>query len=121
MNFFNMARHNDYGKVGEEEVYRFLLEQGYVVLERNWRIGRRELDFVALDGDVLVVIQVKSRMVPESYPEELLSLKKKKNLLAAGAAYLTCNNIRREIRFDLILVIGREMKIEHIPDAIDLF
>lgn len=77
-----MARHNDYGKVGEEEVYRFLLEQGYVVLERNWRIGRRELDFVALDGDVLVVIEVKSRMVPESYPEELLSLKKKKNLLA---------------------------------------
>ncbi|WP_294140855.1 YraN family protein [uncultured Sanguibacteroides sp.] len=116
-----MARHNDYGKIGEEKVYYFLLEQGYVVLERNWRIGRRELDFIALDGDVLVVIEVKTRMMPEAYPEELLSLKKKKNLLAAGAAYLTCKNIRREIRFDLILVIGAEMKIEHIPDAVGLF
>ena len=116
-----MARHNEYGKSGEEKVYRFLLEQGYVVLERNWRIGRKEIDFVAVDGDVLVVLEVKTRILPEEYPEELLSVKKKRNLVAAGAAYLACKNIRKEIRFDLVLVVGAELNIEHIRDVIDLF
>ena len=54
-----MAWHNKLGEYGEEKVNRYLLDMGYTVLERNWRVGHRELDFVCLDGEVLVVVEVK--------------------------------------------------------------
>lgn len=115
-----MAWHNDYGKYGEEKVYHYLLSKGYSVLDRNWRIGHKELDFVFLDGEELVIGEVKTRTIPEEYPQEILSYRKRKNLLVAGVAYLNSHHIKRELRFDLILVTGPEMTIEHIPDAITL-
>ena len=116
-----MAWHNDYGKRGEEKVYRYLLDKGYTVLERNWRIGHKEVDFVVLDGEILVIVEVKTRSVAEEYPEEILSYRKKKNLLLAGAAYLNKHHMKRELRFDLVLVTGPTMLVEHIPDAISLW
>ena len=116
-----MAWHNTYGKYGEEKVFHYLLDQGFLILDRNWRVGRLELDFVVLDGEELVVVEVKTRLRGEEYPEELLSYKKRKNLLLAGSAYLAYHKIQREIRFDLLLLTGAEMRVEHIRNAIDTF
>ena len=41
-----MAWHNKQGKYGEEKVNRYLLDMGYTVLERNWRVEHRELDYL---------------------------------------------------------------------------
>lgn len=50
------------GRYGEELAARRLVTAGMTVLERNWRCGRSgEIDIVALDGDVLVVCEVKTR------------------------------------------------------------
>ena len=116
-----MAWHNKLGKYGEEKVNRYLLDMGYTVLERNWRVGHRELDFVCLDGEVLVVVEVKTRADDNVSLLDLLDYRKKRNLQAAGAAYLTKKNIHREIRFDLVVVTGAEMHLEYIKEIIDLF
>ena len=116
-----MAWHNKQGKYGEEKVNRYLLDMGYTILERNWRVGHRELDFVCLDGEVLVVVEVKTRESDNVSLFDLLDYKKRRNLQAAGAAYLTKKNIHREIRFDLVVVTGVEMHLEYIKEAIDLF
>ena len=116
-----MAWHNKLGEYGEEKVNRYLLDMGYTVLERNWRVGHRELDFVCLDGEVLVVVEVKTRADDNVSLFDLLDYKKRRNLQAAGAAYLTKKNIHREIRFDLVVVTGVEMHLEYIKEAIDLF
>ena len=116
-----MAWHNKHGKYGEEKVNRYLLDMGYTVLERNWRVGHRELDFVCLDGEVLVVVEVKTRADDNVSLFDLLDYRKKRNLQAAGAAYLTKKNIHREIRFDLVVVTGAEMHLEYIKEVIDLF
>lgn len=116
-----MAWHNKLGEFGEEKVNRYLLDMGYTVLERNWRVGHRELDFVCLDGEVLVVVEVKTRADDDVSLLDLLDYRKKRNLQAAGAAYLTKKNIHREIRFDLVVVTGAEMHLEHIKEVIDLF
>lgn len=116
-----MAWHNKLGEYGEEKVNRYLLDMGYMVLERNWRVGHRELDFVCLDGEVLVVVEVKTRADDNVSLFDLLDYRKKRNLQAAGAAYLTKKNIHREIRFDLVVVTGAEMHLEHIKEVIDLF
>ena len=116
-----MAWHNKLGEFGEEKVNRYLLDMGYMVLERNWRVGHRELDFVCLDGEVLVVVEVKTRADDNVSLFDLLDYRKKRNLQAAGAAYLTKKNIHREIRFDLVVVTGASMCLEYIKEAIDLF
>lgn len=116
-----MAWHNSLGKYGEDKVACYLAEQGYTILERNWRVGHRELDFIVLDKEEIVVVEVKTRSSHSDYLFDLISEKKKMNLLAAGAAYLTKKQIQREIRFDLIVLSGPEMKLEHIQDAINIF
>ncbi len=56
-----MATTVEKGRVGEDAAVRTLVARGYVVLERNARTKRGELDVVALDGDVLVFVEVRSR------------------------------------------------------------
>lgn len=116
-----MARHNDLGRHGEDQVVCYLRERGFVILERNWRTGRLELDFVCMDGGVVVVVEVKTRSASEERPEELLDWRKRRNLLAAGAAFLASRGLDRELRFDLVVVSGPERRIDYYPEIIDLF
>ena len=64
-----MAAHNDLGRKGEEKAVEYLVREGYVVLECNWRFKHRELDVFCLKGDLLVVVEVKTRDLPEEHPE----------------------------------------------------
>ena len=116
-----MARHNDLGRHGEDQVACYLRERGFVILERNWRTGRLELDFVCMDGNVIVVVEVKTRYQKEEYPAELLDYRKRRNLQLAATAYITRHRLDLELRFDLVVVSGPEAKIEYYPEIIDLF
>ena len=116
-----MAWHNELGKRGEEKVAGYLQERGMVILERNWRYKHLELDFVCMDGGVVVVVEVKTRSASEERPEELLDWRKRRNLLAAGAAFLASRGLDRELRFDLVVVSGPERRIDYYPEIIDLF
>ncbi|MYX19817.1 YraN family protein [Streptomyces sp. SID8380] len=50
------------GKYGEEAAVRALCTAGLRIVARNWRCGRAgEVDIVALDGDTLVICEVKTR------------------------------------------------------------
>lgn len=50
------------GKFGEEAAVRSLRRSGLRIVARNWRCGRAgEVDIVALDGDTLVICEVKTR------------------------------------------------------------
>jgi putative endonuclease len=55
------AAKDDVGRRGEALAERLLVDEGYVVLARNWRGRGGELDVVALDGDILVAVEVKTR------------------------------------------------------------
>ena len=45
-----MAAHNDLGKQGEELAVIYLQEQGYAILEKNWRYKKAEIDIVIASG-----------------------------------------------------------------------
>ena len=47
-----MAGHNELGKSGEDKAVAYLMQEGYVVLERNWRLGHKELDVVCMKDDM---------------------------------------------------------------------
>ncbi len=42
-----MAEHNDLGKWGEDEAVLYLEDEGYTIIDRDWRLGRRDLDILA--------------------------------------------------------------------------
>lgn len=49
------------GEYGERLAARHLMDDGMQVLERRWRCREGEIDLLALDGDCLVVCEVKTR------------------------------------------------------------
>lgn len=116
-----MATHNDMGKWGEDLAEAYLERRGYTIVERDWKSGRRDIDIIALDNDVVVFVEVKTRrnrLFEE--PEDAIDYRKRQNLQQAINHYVKFRNIRQEIRFDIISVvgtIGTEPDIQHIQDV----
>ena len=54
-------RNRAVGRYGERVAAAFLEAAGMRLLDRNWRCPLGEIDLVALDGDCLVVAEVKTR------------------------------------------------------------
>ena len=113
-----MAEHNDYGRVGEDDAVDYLVRHGYTILERNWRSGHKELDIVAMKDDTLVIVEVKSRRSTLfGKPVDAVSPMKMRRTVLAADAYIRSHRVDLPVRFDLICILGKGEKIEHIIDA----
>lgn len=116
-----MAAHNELGKLGEQLASRFLIKQGYQVLECNWRFSRAEIDLILMQNDILVFCEVKSRRnISFGKPEAFVNEKKEALMFDAANAYIEESNHQGEIRFDIISVTfdsNEKPKIEHFKDA----
>lgn len=115
-----MAEHNSRGKEGERLASLYLEEKGYVILERNWRFGKEEIDLIARKENTLVVIEVKCRSGNFfGQPEEFVNRKKQKHLIKAADAYIQKKELDVEVRFDVIGIIltGKGHHINHIENA----
>ena len=49
------------GRAGEEAAREFLRKAGYGICAMNWRSGPYEIDIIARKGDVLHIVEVKTR------------------------------------------------------------
>ena len=118
-----MASHNDLGKWGEEMAAQHLREQGYTILDRDWRLGHRDLDIVARtpDGTTVVFGEGKTRTSDVvSRPQDAVDARKIRSLGAAANAYAKEFQLWDELRFDLISIIGDRAEtavLEHVEDA----
>ena len=115
-----MAQHNELGKKGEELAVEFLQNNGYEILDKNWRFKKAEIDIIALKKDVLAVVEVKTRS--SSYfgnPQDFVNQKKIKLLVEAINEYVISKNLDVEVRFDIVAIIknNQNFEIEHLEDA----
>ncbi|WP_272150754.1 YraN family protein [Tenacibaculum aiptasiae] len=115
-----MAEHNELGKKGEELAIAYLQEKGYVILEKNYRFQKAEIDIIAKKAEVLIVVEVKTRST--SYfgsPQDFISSKKVKLLVAAADNYINEKDLNVELRFDVIALIKEKekFKMEHLENA----
>lgn len=102
-----MALHNDFGTLGEDIAIAHLRAKGYVVMDRNWRSGHKEIDIVAQKDDTIVFVEVKARANAfYGNPEDAITRRKMHLLVLAADAYLRCNAIDMEVRFDVITITG---------------
>jgi putative endonuclease len=115
---------HDLGVEGEERAARYLLAEGYTILERNWRCGKAEVDIIAAKGEVLAAVEVKSRSSNAfGDPQVFVSRKKMRLLQKAMNAYVNLKGSDREVRFDIIGIVrerGRT-RITHLEDAWFIF
>ncbi|MBN1199497.1 MAG: YraN family protein [Bacteroidales bacterium] len=115
-----MAAIHELGKQGEELAARYLTKKGYKILETNWHFGRNELDLIAEDGDILVVVEVKTRQSNVmGDPEMAVTWEKQRAIIRSANAYVRWKRRATEVRFDIlsVLIRGEKVKINHIPDA----
>lgn len=118
-----MAEHNDLGKWGEDEAVLYLEDQGYTIVDRDWRLGRRDLDILAYtpDGNTLVVVEVKTRTGEDFLqPEEAVTRSKMRNLAIAANAYVKERQVDKELRFDVISIVGcahQVKSLQHLKNA----
>lgn len=116
-----MADHNERGRKGEEEACFYLMEQGYRIIQRNWKIHKLEVDLIAESSSELLFVEVKTRKKGSLVsPLDAVTPQKQLNILKAAHAYYKINQPRVDYRFDIITVIEDEegnKEIEHLPDA----
>lgn len=109
------------GNLGEEIAGKFLDKLGYEIIDRNYRIGRGEIDIVAKDGNVLVFIEVKTRKgLDKGLPIEAVTQAKISQLRKLAERYLYEKNISdTDCRFDVIGIELTDDKpvIEHYINA----
>ena len=110
----------DFGKQGEQMVEKYLSDKGYIVLEHNYRRGHLEIDLIALDGDELVVVEVKSRASDTiMQPEDAVGHKKRLALIRLANEYVKTHNRKENVRFDIVTVISNSgnTEIKHLKSA----
>ncbi|OQB43253.1 MAG: hypothetical protein BWY09_00232 [Candidatus Hydrogenedentes bacterium ADurb.Bin179] len=106
----------------EDLAARYLRKKGYMLLHRNLRLDRFEVDIVAKQGDTIVFVEVRSRTYDViSTPEETIRYTKRKHLRAAARRYIAWHGEAGcYYRFDVIGVVmapESEARIHHIENA----
>ncbi len=99
---------------------RFLELQGFIILERNYRIRDAEIDIIARDGDVLCFTEVKYRSsLNYGYPAEAVNRHKQIKLREAACFYLAEKHLYNTmLRFDIVEIAGDKIRI--LKNAFDV-
>lgn len=110
----------EFGKVGEQMTAKYLTDKGYIILEHNYRRGHLEIDLIALDGDELVIVEVKSRAYDNILqPEDAVDHKKRLALIRLANEYVKTHGRKENVRFDIVTVVSKEggAEIKHLKNA----
>ena len=110
------------GKNGERIALRYLEKLGYVILEKNFTCMQGEIDIIALDGEYIVFVEIKSRSnIRYGLPCEAVTEKKIKHILRVATYYLYKNHLENiNTRIDVIEVYIKNEKyiINHLKQIL---
>ncbi len=100
-----MAEHQDFGRWGEYTAAEWLEANGFVILHQNWRMGKLEIDLIAVKNKYLHVIEVKTRHGNRyGWPEESISVKKFRHLQMAAGVFIRAHPQYKWLRYDLLSI-----------------
>lgn len=113
------------GRAAENAAASFLSSRGFTVLGRNLRVGRLEIDLLVRRGELVAVVEVRTRS-PGSWVPALTSVdwRKRSRVRAAGTALWRKHFAKdlsvERMRFDLVSVTFTEQgaaQVEHVEAA----
>ena len=112
------------GRRGEDVAAAFVARLGWRLVERNFRCRAGEIDVVALDGDTVVFVEVRTRAGPGfGTPLESVDGRKQAQVGRVARYFLSARGWHeRPARFDVIGVRldAAPPAVEHVRGAFDL-
>ena len=106
------------GRFGEDYTADYLTDKGYDIVARNFRRKGGELDIVALDGKMLVIVEVKSRKYGSMTDGmDAMTFTKRRNIIRTAQRFIDETDVDfEEMRFDVAEVT---LTTEDIPGVLD--
>lgn len=103
------------GQSGEDLAVRYLMLNGYLILQRNFRCRIGEIDIIALKDNVLTFIEVKTRhSLKAGNPAEAVTFTKQQKIRKVAQYYMLVEGLLNNmpiLSFDVIEIVKNETKI----------
>jgi len=105
------------GLAGEEQAIQYLLSRGWHILAHRFRVGHKEIDLVARQGNLVAFVEVKARRgTAFGSPLEAVTGAKRRELVKAARVWVDRHGRPADVyRFDCIAL--SDNKLEHLADA----
>lgn len=113
------------GRRGETAVCSYLMERGYKILTRNYRIRGGEIDIIAQKEEILAFVEVKTRKITDAVsPLAYLHPQQQARIVRTSIVYCATYNPNWALqpRYDAAAVMtnrGRIVSVEYIENAFD--
>ena len=103
----------------EQQAANYFQEQGYKILESNWRAGRNEIDLIVQKDKLIIFVEVKSASSTKyGHPSERVDQNKIKAITKVARQYLIDKKLENvDLRFDVVTFLNG--KLEHYPNAFE--
>ena len=115
------ATRQAFGVLGERIAERWLRRDGWVVVERRFRNGRRDIDLVVRREQTVAFVEVKARKGDDfGGPVAAVNWRKQRELARSAQVWIDRHGqAAEEYRFDVVgvLVNGGQVRVKHVPHA----
>lgn len=110
------------GKLGEELACKYLENNGYRILRKNYRIKFTEIDIIAISNRTLIIVEVKTRKNSNfSHAREAVNWKKRLNIIALTKHFIDEFSLYNyNVRFDIIECYWDTKRIVHLVNAFEV-
>ena len=112
-----MTNKNLLGKRGEEAAAKWLITQGFEIIEKNARLGHQEIDLITRKAGLTIFFEIKTGYyLPGDFP---LKKRQQRSLKIARLKYCEKHQISLEkTRFDLIIITPKNSgaSLEHLAN-----
>jgi putative endonuclease len=118
----SMAESHELGRRSEAIAAQYLQARGYDIVERNYRVGHKEIDLIVRLRNVIAFVEVKARAGPGyGHPLEAITWAKRREVAFVARVWIAANG-RKDLsyRFDAVAVQwrgGASPAVEHVPNA----
>jgi len=111
------------GLRGQKEAENFLAQNGYEILEKNYRLRTGEIDLIAARDGYIIFIEVKFRAgLRFGSPCESVGGAKQQKIIRTALHYIAAKNLdNHDFRFDVIEVLEKKERVfvNHIENAFE--
>jgi putative endonuclease len=110
----------DLGTWGESHATDFLVKKGYVILAKNYRFKKAEVDLIVQKDDCIIAVEVKTRSTSNvATPTHAVNKTKQKLLISAINHFIESKKAPVEVRMDVISIVktNDQIRVDHIENA----
>ncbi|MCW9012674.1 MAG: YraN family protein [Gammaproteobacteria bacterium] len=114
------SSHLSKGKRAEQLACNHLLQQGLVLIEKNYHCRQGEIDLIMTQNDSLIFIEVRYRKNNDyGGAKESITRAKQKKIHITALHYMQRHNKNVNARFDVIAITGegKQQQLEWIQNA----